>query len=118
MLQEDKYKAIVIDEAHWFNEELVKVADNLANKGYLVIVAGLDQNYLREPFGPIPNLLAIAERVTKLQAICVKCQHAASTSFRKVAVSEINLLGDFQEYEARCRKCHNAGQKEKLLKKE
>ncbi|TPE57987.1 thymidine kinase [[Mycoplasma] falconis] len=113
LLRLDKYKAVVIDEAHFFSLDLVSVADDLANKGYLVIVAGLDQDYLRKPFGPIPNLLAIAERVTKLQAICVICQHAASTSYRKVSSDESHLLGNTQEYEARCRKCHNLGIKNK-----
>ena len=113
LLKNKEYKAILIDEAHWFNDELVDVADDLANKGYLVIVAGLDMDYLRRPFGPMPKLLAIAERITKLQAICVVCQHAASTSFRKSASSELNVLGDIDIYEARCRKCHNLGMKKK-----
>ncbi|WP_027122942.1 thymidine kinase [Metamycoplasma spumans] len=113
LLKFDTYKAIVIDEAHFFGKDLVAVADNLANLGYLVIIAGLDQDYLRRPFGPIPDLLAIAERVTKLQAICVVCQHAASTSFRKIESNQQNLLGNYHEYEARCRKCHNKGEKQK-----
>ncbi|AZG68696.1 thymidine kinase [Mycoplasma struthionis] len=112
LLKKDpEIKAVVIDEAHFFNQDLVKVADDLANKGYLIIVAGLDQDYLRQPFGPIPNLLAIAERVTKLAAICVKCQHAASTSFRKIKDNSQHLLGDQDEYEVRCRKCHVKGMK-------
>ncbi|MBN0970678.1 thymidine kinase [Mycoplasma phocoeninasale] len=106
LLLKDKYKAILIDEAHFFDKSLVNIADDLANKGYLIIIAGLDQNYLREPFGPMPELMAIAERITKLQAICVKCQHAASTSFRIVKSDKEHLLGDVSEYEARCRKCH------------
>jgi len=117
LLKQDKYKAIIIDEAHFFGNSLIEVADDLANKGYLVIVAGLDQDYLRKPFGPIPALMAMAERVTKLQAICVVCQHAASTSFRKDSSNEQNLIGDYNEYEARCRKCHIMGQKQKELLK-
>ncbi|AWX42837.1 thymidine kinase [Metamycoplasma cloacale] len=109
LLKEDQYKAVVIDEAHFFDETLVEVADDLANRGYLVIIAGLDQDYTRKPFGCIPQLLAIAERVTKLQAICVQCQHAASTSYRKIKSDQQNVLGNYQEYEARCRKCHIKG---------
>ncbi|TPR53708.1 thymidine kinase [Metamycoplasma neophronis] len=115
LLKQDSYKAVVIDEAHFFGHDLVLVADDLANLGYLVIIAGLDQDYLRQPFGPMPELMAIAERVTKLQAICVVCQHAASTSFRKVASNKTNLLGNYHEYEARCRKCHVHGEKMKKV---
>ncbi|WP_412031484.1 thymidine kinase [Metamycoplasma buccale] len=115
LLKKDKYKAILIDEAHFFDETLVSLADDLANKGYLVIISGLDLNYLRKPFNHMAKLMAMAERVTKLQAICVVCQHAASTSFRKVKSNKLNLLGDANEYEARCRKCHIIGEKEKEL---
>lgn len=118
LLEKDTYKAILIDEAHFFSESIVEIADDLANKGYLVIISGLDLNYLRKPFNHMAKLMAIAERVTKLQAICVICQHAASTSFRKIKSDKINLLGDVDEYEARCRKCHIVGEiaKEKDIK--
>ncbi|WP_373436235.1 thymidine kinase [Metamycoplasma equirhinis] len=111
LLKNSQYKAIAIDEANFFGAELIEVAKNLANSGYLVIISGLDQDYLQRPFSPIPELLAMAERITKLQAVCIICQHAASTSFRKVKNNETNLLGDVNEYEARCRKCHNLGLK-------
>ncbi|RMA79113.1 thymidine kinase [Metamycoplasma subdolum] len=113
LLKKDSYKAVLIDEANFFDDGLVEVADELANRGYLVIVAGLDQNFMRKPFGPMASLMAIAERVTKLQAICTICQHAASTSFRKVSSKIEHLLGDEDEYEARCRKCHLKGEKAK-----
>ncbi|AWX69298.1 thymidine kinase [[Mycoplasma] anseris] len=109
LLKQDDYQAVLIDEANFFGNDLIEVADNLANKGLLVIISGLDQDYKRRPFGPMPQLMAIAERVTKLQAICVVCQHAASTSFRKIESDETQVLGNFNEYEARCRKCHNKG---------
>ncbi|PYF43081.1 thymidine kinase [Metamycoplasma alkalescens] len=109
LLEKKKYQAILIDEAHFFSNELVDVVDDLANKGYLIIVAGLDQDYQRKPFGPIPNLMAIAEKVTKLQAICVVCQNIATTSYKKINNHQLHFLGDYDEYEARCRKCHNKG---------
>ena len=113
LLKEKNYNAILIDEAHFFSNKLVDVANELANKGYLVIVAGLDLNFKMQPFENIAHLMALAERVTKLQAVCMVCQHAASTSFRKVKVDEVNFLGDHSEYEARCRKCDLKGEAEK-----
>lgn len=106
LLKNDKYQAILIDEAHFFGQDLIKVADDLANLGYLLIIAGLDQDYLRRPFSPISDLMAIAETVTKLQAVCVVCQNIATTSYRKIKNNELNYIGDFNEYEARCRRCH------------
>lgn len=106
LLKNDKYQAILIDEAHFFGQDLIKVADDLANLGYLLIIAGLDQDYLRRPFSPISDLMAVAETVTKLQAVCVVCQNIATTSYRKIKNNELNYIGDFNEYEARCRRCH------------
>ncbi|WP_330463695.1 thymidine kinase [Metamycoplasma gateae] len=106
LLKNDKYQAILIDEAHFFGQDLIKVADDLANLGYLLIIAGLDQDYLRRPFSPISDLMAMAETVTKLQAVCVVCQNIATTSYRKIKNNELNYIGDFNEYEARCRRCH------------
>lgn len=113
LLNKQKYQAVLIDEAHFFGLDLINIADDLANKGYLVIIAGLDQDYQRRPFEPIPSLMAIAETVTKLQAICVVCQNIASTSYRKAKSDDLNYLGDYNEYEARCRKCHLLGEKVK-----
>ncbi|MGX9372898.1 thymidine kinase [Mycoplasma sp. 3398] len=116
LLDKAKYDAILIDEAHFFGNNLISVADDLANKGYLIIIAGLDQDYRRQPFGPMPNLMAIAETITKLHAICVICQNVATTSYRKIKNKSLNLLGNYNEYEARCRKCHLLGENVQKIK--
>ncbi|CAC13318.1 THYMIDINE KINASE [Mycoplasmopsis pulmonis] len=113
ILEKEKFDALVIDEIHFFDFDIVYLIEELANSGYHIIVSGLDQNFKREPFEVVSYLLSIAEKVTKLQAICVKCQRAATTTFRKVESKEIKLLGDVDEYEARCRKCHIQGSKDK-----
>ncbi len=95
---------IGIDEAQFFDEDLVETCNYLANKGKRVIVAGLDMDYTGKPFGPMPNLLAIAEFVTKLHAICPKSGDLASFSFRKLPSTEAILLGEKDIYEPRSRK--------------
>lgn len=105
-LFDKSYQAIVIDEVQFFNEDLLPFLDQLANDGIRVIVSGLDQNFLRKPFGIMPQLLAMAENVTKLKAVCLICKRAASTSYRKTSEQSEIQLGDADEYEARCRKCH------------
>lgn len=95
---------IGIDEAQFFDDEIVEVCNYLANKGKRVIVVGLDMDYTGKPFGPMPNLLAVAEYVTKLHAICSKSGDLASFSFRKVASKEALLLGEKESYEPRSRK--------------
>ncbi|MGX5820394.1 thymidine kinase [Chitinophaga lutea] len=97
-----------IDEAQFFDAELPNVCDQLALAGMRVIVAGLDMNYLGEPFGPIPALLAQAEYITKLHAICVQCGNLATHSFRKAADSSLVLLGEKDAYEPRCRYCYHS----------
>jgi thymidine kinase len=103
---------IAIDEIQFFDDEVVVLCDELAEKGHRVICAGLDMDFRGEPFGPIPQLLAIAEKVDKLQAICVVCGHAASRTQRliegKPACYEdpILLVGASEVYEARCRAHH------------
>ncbi|ENY68651.1 Thymidine kinase [Metamycoplasma auris 15026] len=109
LLKQEKYQAILIDEAHFFGDEIIEVCDDLANSGYLVIIAGLDLDYLRRPFNHMAQLMAIAEKVTKLYAICVQCQNIATTSFKKIKNNDLHFLGDTDEYEARCRKCHLKG---------
>jgi thymidine kinase len=94
-----------IDEAQFFDMALVEVANWLANAGKRVIIAGLDMDYTGKPFGPMPALMAIAEYVTKVHAICVVCGDIAGYSYRKVASAEQVLLGETDSYEARCRKC-------------
>jgi thymidine kinase len=97
--------AVGIDEAQFFGPELVDVCQKLANSGKRVIVAGLDQDYMGKPFEPIPQLLAIAEYITKALAICVVCGNPANRTQRKVSSDERIVVGAFDVYEARCRNC-------------
>lgn len=99
-------EVVGIDEAQFFSNDLIDVCTELANRGIRVIVAGLDQDYKGIPFEPIPQLLAIAEYITKLQAICVVCGNPANKTQRTVAVKERVVVGTSNFYEARCRKCH------------
>lgn len=94
-----------IDEGHFFDTNLLEVCSELANQGKRVIVAGLDQDYLGRPFEPMPQLLAIAEYITKLQAICAQCGNPANFSQRLVANEARVLVGADGFYEARCRRC-------------
>ncbi|WP_288918960.1 thymidine kinase [uncultured Prevotella sp.] len=96
-----------IDEAQFFDNGLADVCNELANRGVRVIVAGLDMDYLGKPFGPIPYLLAIADEVTKVHAICVRCGSLAYISHRLVHNDKRVLLGEKQEYEPLCRECYN-----------
>ena len=98
---------VAIDEAQFFDKELYVVCNNLATKGIRLIVAGLDMDFLGKPFGPIPNLLAIAEHITKVHAICVNCGAIANHSFRKSEEGQLVKLGQQQEYKPLCRKCFN-----------
>ncbi len=95
-----------IDEAQFFDEGLVSVCNELANRGVRVIVAGLDMDYKGVPFGPIPALCAIADDVTKVHAICVRCGSLAYLSHRTVQNDKRVLLGETQEYEPLCRQCY------------
>lgn len=96
-----------IDEAQFFDEGLVEVCNTLAKNGMRVIIAGLDMDYKGVPFGPIPALCAIADDVTKVHAICVKCGALAYLSHRLVANEHRVLLGEQGEYEPLCRDCYN-----------
>ena len=95
-----------IDEAQFFDMGLVDVCNELANRGVRVIIAGLDMDYKGVPFGPMPALCAIADDVTKVHAICVKCGNLAYVSHRKVQNDKRVLLGETQEYEPLCRICY------------
>lgn len=97
---------IGIDEAQFFDDKLTDVCEELANKGVRVIVAGLDMDYQGKPFGPIPGLCAIADNVTKVHAICVKCGSLAYISHRLVKNDKKVLLGTQEEYEPLCRSCY------------
>lgn len=95
-----------IDEAQFFDDELSSVCNLLANDGVRVIVAGLDMDYLGKPFGPIPGLLATAEYVTKVHAICIKCGNLAQFSNRIVNDDKLVVLGEKDSYEPLCRHCY------------
>jgi thymidine kinase len=106
---------IGIDEVQFFDDQIIYVVENLANLGKRVIVTGLDIDYTGRPFGPMPQLLARAEYVSKLHAICVKCGALASYSYRLTEQSAQVLLGEKELYEPRCRQCFNLGIKAKKL---
>jgi thymidine kinase len=99
-----------IDEAQFFDNEILHVCETLAVKGVRVIVAGLDMDYTGKPFGPMPGLLAIADYITKLHAICVRCGNIATISYRKTAQPGQVVLGESDTYEPRCRNCYHEGQ--------
>lgn len=98
-----------IDEAQFFDDQITGVCETLALRGVRVIVAGLDMDYKGRPFGPMPQLLAVADFITKLHAICVRCGNLASMSYRKSPREEQVLLGEQDVYEPRCRKCYYEG---------
>ncbi len=100
---------IGIDEAQFFDEGLTDVCQKLALKGIRVIIAGLDMDYKGVPFGPVPNLLAVAEYITKVHAICSHCGNLATHSYRKVADGQRVMLGEKDTYEPRCRSCYAMG---------
>lgn len=95
-----------IDEAQFFDEEIVSVCNQLAFRGIRVIVAGLDMDFSGKPFGQIPNLLATADYITKLHAICMVCGNIASYSYRKTPEDAQVVLGEKNNYEPRCRYCY------------
>ena len=98
-------EVVGIDEGQFFDEELVNVANELAARGVRVIIAGLDQDYTGKPFEPMPQLLAIAEYITKTHAICMKCGQPANYSQRTFESDERVAVGAADKYEARCRAC-------------
>ena len=109
LLMANDVDVVGIDEAQFFDAEIVNVCQTLAQKGIRVIVAGLDMDYLGKPFGPMPSLLAVADYITKLHAICVGCGNIASISYRKTEQSGQILVGEKEMYEPRCRKCAAKG---------
>jgi thymidine kinase len=98
---------IGVDEAQFFDAELPDVCDVLANRGVRVIVAGLDMDFKGRPFGPMPTIMAMAESVTKLHAVCVRCGNPAMYSYRLVPDERKILLGEKESYEPRCRVCYH-----------
>jgi thymidine kinase len=96
-----------LDEVQFFDSSIIEVCNNLANQGKRVIVAGLDMDFKGVPFGPMPQLMAIAEHITKVHAVCVQCGGVAQYSYRTVNEEQTVLLGETDSYEARCRTCFN-----------
>ncbi len=102
-----------IDEAQFFDMELVNVCNQLADSGVRVIIAGLDMDFSGKPFGPMPALLAVAEYVTKVHAICMNCGSLAHISHRKSNEKHLVVLGETDSYEPLCRDCFNAAESTK-----
>ena len=96
-----------IDEAQFFDDSIIEVCNTLADYGVRVVIAGLDMDFTGKPFGPMPALLAVAEYVTKVHAICMRCGNLAQYSFRKSAEEQVVLLGEKNIYEPLCRNCYN-----------
>ena len=109
LLMASDVDVVGIDEAQFFDDQLPDVCDQLALRGIRVIIAGLDMDYRGKPFGQMPNLLAKADFITKLHAICVCCGHIANYSYRKSTQASQVLLGEKNLYEPRCRKCYYEG---------
>ena len=104
---EDDVQVVGIDEAQFFGDNLADVCQQLADRGIRVIAAGLDTDYLGKPFGPIPALMAIAEDVQKVHAICVRCGNLANHSHRLSKSKKLVVLGEKDVYEPLCRECFN-----------
>ncbi|MES1210858.1 MAG: thymidine kinase [Acidobacteriota bacterium] len=105
---DSEVQVVGIDEAQFFDTGLVDLVGELADRGLRVIVAGLDLDFLRRPFGPMPRLLALAEYVDKMHAVCMRCGEPAHYSQRIAGGSEQLQVGDTESYEARCRSCFEA----------
>ena len=106
LLMINDVNVVGIDEAQFFDSEITSVCNVMANNGIRILVAGLDLDYLGMPFGPMPSLIASAEYVTKLHAICMNCGDLAHYSYRIVKNEQQVLLGDKEAYEPLCRKCY------------
>ncbi|MGL5358024.1 MAG: thymidine kinase [Metamycoplasmataceae bacterium] len=109
----NEYKFLVIDEAQFFDNDLYDFIVEISNNGTNVIISGLDQDFQRKPFPLMANLMAIADVVLKLKAVCLVCKSCAGTSFRKNKSINLWEVGDTQEYEARCKFCHQKGEEKK-----
>ncbi len=107
-------QVVGIDEAQFFDDSLIKVTQTLAKMGKRVIIAGLDMDFMGEPFGPIPQLLATAEYITKTHAICVVCGNPANYTYRKNQSTDKVVVGAGDIYEARCRNCFIPPKKEEI----
>lgn len=106
LLLADNVDVVGIDEAQFFDASVVEVSKKLADSGVRVVVAGLDMDFMGNPFGPMPALLAIAEYITKVHAICMRCGSLAQFSHRKSEESQVVVLGEKDKYEPLCRECY------------
>ena len=118
LLLADDVDVVGIDEAQFFDADLVNVCEELARRGSRVIIAGLDMDFKCQPFGPMPALMAIADEVTKVHAICVRCGNLAYVSHRLVEGDKQVLLGEKAEYEPLCRECYLKALKERAEKEQ
>jgi thymidine kinase len=100
-------EVVGIDEAQFFDSTIIDVCNSLADRGVRVVIAGLDMDFMGKPFGPMPALMSIAEFVTKVHAICMRCGNLAQYSFRKSEDEQVVLLGEKNLYEPLCRNCYN-----------
>jgi len=107
LLLANDVEVVGVDEAQFFDEGLPGVCETLANRGLRIIVAGLDMDYLGKPFGPLPQLMAVAEYVTKVHAICMRCGNLAHISHRTVENQSRIMLGEQESYIPLCRMCYN-----------
>lgn len=105
----DGVNVVGVDEAQFFDAQLPEICQKLALRGIRVIVAGLDMDFRGKPFGPMPNLLAVAEYITKVHAICQHCGNLATHSYRLVTDGDTVVLGEKESYEPRCRTCYHMG---------
>jgi len=106
LLLTDDVDVVGIDEAQFFDGSIVEACNSLANRGIRIVVAGLDMDFMGNPFGPMPALLSIAEFVTKVHAICMRCGNLAQYSFRKSEEEQVVVLGEKDKYEPLCRSCY------------
>lgn len=106
LLLADNVDVVGIDEAQFFDNSVVEACNKLADSGVRVVVAGLDMDFMGNPFGPMPALLAIAEYITKVHAICMHCGSLAQFSHRKSEESQVVVLGEKDKYEPLCRECY------------
>lgn len=116
LLYANDFDVVGIDEAQFFDSELVNVCNKLADMGTRVIVAGLDMDYTGRPFGPIPMLMATAEYVDKVHAVCIQCGGLAQYSHRIVEAEGLVVLGEKQQYEPLCRQCYIEKVKDRRIK--
>lgn len=108
LLLSSNTEVVGIDEAQFFDDQLPEVCNTLANRGIRVIIAGLDMDFQGKPFGPMPELMSIAEIVNKVHAVCLQCGGPATYSYRTVPSESKILLGEKESYEPRCRTCFNS----------